>query len=103
MIMEFFKKKLKVPPEEGEQLLCGLRKALSSELKLENRKIEFDTRFKEDLNFDSLDSIEAVMALEEEFNIEISDEDAEKFLTAGNVIEYLYKILRQEDVRESAT
>ncbi|MDD5596170.1 MAG: phosphopantetheine-binding protein [Candidatus Omnitrophica bacterium] len=101
--MGFFKKKLKVPPEEGEQLLCRLRKALSSEPKFENKKIDLNTNFKEDLNSYSLDAIFIVMALEKEFDIEISDEDAEKFLTAGNVIEYLYGTLRQDDAPESAT
>jgi acyl carrier protein len=52
--------------------------------------LEPKTNFKEDLNFDSLDSIETVMAIEEEFNIEIPDEDAEKFLRVADVVEYLY-------------
>jgi acyl carrier protein len=101
--MGFFKKKQKVHTEEGELLLNRLRKALSSESKFENKKIELNTNFKEDLNIDSLDAIYIVMVLEKEFDIEISDEVSEKFLTAGDVIEYLYKILRQEDVQESAT
>ena len=43
----------------------------------------------EDLGADSLDTVELVMALEEEFNIEIPDEDAEKILTVGRAIEYV--------------
>lgn len=78
-----------------------MTKILSSELKLENRKIELSTRFKEDLEIDSLDAIYIVMALEKEFDIEISDEDAEKFLTVGDVIEYLNRILRRGDVQEN--
>jgi acyl carrier protein len=45
--------------------------------------------FIEDLGADSLDTVELVMAFEEEFNAEIPDEDAEKLKTVGNVIEYL--------------
>jgi acyl carrier protein len=45
--------------------------------------------FTEDLNADSLDIVELVMALEEEFNIEIPDEDAEKILTVQEVVDYI--------------
>jgi len=101
--MEFFRKKQRISPEECEQFLSRLTKFLSSELKLENRKIELSSRFKEDLGTDSFDALYIVTALEKEFDIEISDEDAEKFLTVGDVIEYLYKILRHSDVQENAT
>jgi len=48
-----------------------------------------EAKFVDDLGADSLDLVELVMALEEEYNIEISDEDAEKILTVGDVIEYI--------------
>ena len=48
-----------------------------------------EARLKEDLNADSLDAIELTMALENEFNISISDEDAEKLLTVGDVVAYI--------------
>lgn len=47
--------------------------------------------FVEDLGADSLDTVELVMAFEEEFGIEIPDEDAEKILTVQNVLEYIAK------------
>jgi len=47
--------------------------------------------FIEDLGADSLDTVELVMAFEEEFNVEVPDEDAEKLQTVGNVIEYIEK------------
>lgn len=54
-------------------------------------KIEHGTTFRGDLGCDSLDEIELVMALEDEFAIEISDEDAEKISTVGEAVAYLTK------------
>ena len=48
-----------------------------------------EAKFIEDLGADSLDTVELVMALEEEFNMEIPDEDAEKIKTVGDAIEYI--------------
>ena len=62
---------------------------IKEQLNLENAKIGLETSFKEDLNVDSLDLFELVMALEEEFEIEIPSEDLEKITTVGAVIEYL--------------
>ena len=47
--------------------------------------------FIEDLGADSLDTVELVMAFEEEFGVEVPDEDAEKLQTVGNVVEYIEK------------
>jgi acyl carrier protein len=88
--MDFFKKKPKIPERREQEFIQRIKQALTEKIKRVECELESNTHFKEDLNFDSLDSIEAVMALEEEFNIEISDEDAEKFLTVADVVEYLY-------------
>lgn len=48
-----------------------------------------EAKFIEDLGADSLDTVELVMAFEEEFGIEVPDEEAEKLLTVGNVIQYI--------------
>ena len=48
-----------------------------------------EAKFIEDLGADSLDTVELVMAFEEEFGVEVPDEDAEKLQTVNNVIEYL--------------
>jgi acyl carrier protein len=48
-----------------------------------------EAKFIEDLGADSLDTVELVMAFEEEFGIEVPDEEAEKLLTVGNVVQYI--------------
>ena len=70
-----------------------IKKIISKQLGVKEKKILNNNSFLEDLGADSLDSIELIMKLEEEFNIEISDEDAEHFNTVKNVIDYINKIL----------
>ena len=50
--------------------------------------LAMETSLKEDLDADSLDAVEVIMALEEAFDIEIPDEDAENFKTIGDIVEY---------------
>lgn len=64
-------------------------KIIKEQLNMENVEIEMETSFKEDLEVDSLDLFELVMALEEEYDIEIPSEDLEKITTVGAVVEYL--------------
>ena len=70
--------------EEIQEIICEQLKAKPEEVKLE-------TSFIDDLGADSLDSIELVMALEEKYNIEIPDEDAEGMNTVDDVIRYVAK------------
>ncbi|MZP29082.1 acyl carrier protein [Heliobacterium undosum] len=58
------------------------------QLGVDEEEVNMETSF-EDLNADSLDIVELVMALEEEFDIEIPDEDAEKIKTIGSAVEYI--------------
>ena len=51
--------------------------------------VTMDTAFVDDLEADSLDIVDLMMALEEEFNIEIPDEDAEKIVTVGDAVSYI--------------
>ena len=62
---------------------------IAQSLGVEGADVKPEARFVEDLGADSLDTVELVMALEEEFNIEIPEEDAEKILTVGRAIEYV--------------
>ncbi|MCE9610356.1 MAG: acyl carrier protein [Chthoniobacter sp.] len=59
------------------------------ELGVEREKLSPEASFMEDLGADSLDTVELVMAFEEEFSVEVPDEDAEKLQTVGDVVKYI--------------
>jgi len=61
------------------------------QLGVDPEEVTMEASFVNDLGADSLDTVELVMALEEEFNIEIPDEEAEKLDTVGKAIEYINK------------
>lgn len=61
----------------------------------DDKPLERDTKIEADLGADSLDMVELVMAAEEEFDIEISDEDAEKLKTVGDIYDYIDKRLKK--------
>jgi acyl carrier protein len=60
-----------------------------NELGVDAEKVTREASFVEDLGADSLDTVELVMAFEEEFGMEIPDEDAEKLQTVGDVVKYI--------------
>jgi acyl carrier protein len=66
-----------------------VREIIINELGVEPEKVTDDASFVEDLGADSLDTVELVMAFEEEFGLDIPDEDAEQMRTVGDAIEYL--------------
>ncbi|MCE3222296.1 MAG: acpP [Nitrospira sp.] len=66
-----------------------VKKIIAEQLGVEEEEVTLEAHFVEDLGADSLDTVELVMALEEEFEIEIPDEDAEKILTVGKALEYI--------------
>ncbi len=66
-----------------------LKEVIEEKLNAEGTLITEETSFKEDLNADSLDLFELVMALEDEFDVEIPSEDLEKLATVKDVMEYL--------------
>jgi acyl carrier protein len=66
-----------------------VREIIINELGVEAEKVTNDASFVEDLGADSLDTVELVMAFEEEFGIDIPDEDAEGLRTVGDAIRYL--------------
>ncbi len=66
-----------------------VKKIIAEQLGVEEDEVTPEASFVEDLGADSLDTVELVMALEEEFSIEIPDEDAEKILTVGKALDYI--------------
>jgi acyl carrier protein len=66
-----------------------VKEIIVENLGVDTEKVTEEASFVEDLGADSLDTVELVMAFEEEFDIEIPDEDAEKLTTVGEAIAYL--------------
>ncbi len=66
-----------------------VKNVIAKQLGVDIEKVTSEASFVDTLGADSLDSVELIMTLEEEFNIEISDGDAEKLLTVQDVIEYI--------------
>lgn len=66
-----------------------VRKIISEQLGVPEADVKSEASFVNDLGADSLDTVELVMALEEEFGVEIPDEDAEKIVTVQNAIDYI--------------
>ena len=75
----------------SESLDARVREIIINELGVEPEKVTDDASFVEDLGADSLDTVELVMAFEEEFGLDIPDEDAEKMRTVGDAVGYLNK------------
>jgi acyl carrier protein len=72
-----------------ENLEARVRKVIAEKLGVEESTIKNEASFVDDLGADSLDTVELVMALEEEFNCQIPDEDAEKITTVQQAIDYV--------------
>ena len=66
-----------------------IKTLIADQLSVAQEEVKPETRFIEDLGADSLDIVELIMAMEEEFEIEITDEEAEKIQTVSNAIEYI--------------
>ena len=66
-----------------------LKRIISEQLGVDESQVTPNASFEEDLNADSLDLVELIMSLEEEFGVEISEEDAEKIRTVGDASEYI--------------
>lgn len=73
----------------AEDIGSRVREIIVNELGVEADKVTDGASFVEDLGADSLDTVELVMAFEEEFGIDIPDEDAEQMRTVGDAVKYL--------------
>lgn len=66
-----------------------VREVLADQLGLEETEIKPESRLKEDLGADSLDMVELIMAMEEEFNVDIPDEEAQNIRTVADAVDYV--------------
>lgn len=66
-----------------------VKKIIMEQLGVEESQVRPEAKFIDDLGADSLDTVELVMALEEEFGLEIPDEEAEKIQTVGDAVQYI--------------
>jgi acyl carrier protein len=71
------------------EMVERLKKIVAEQLGVDESKITPTARFTDDLNADSLDLVEMIMSLEEEFGVEIPDEDAEKIVAVQDAIDYI--------------
>ena len=73
----------------SEEIFEKVKAIIVEQLGVAEASVEMESSFIDDLGADSLDIVELVMALEEEFDMEIPDTDAEKVVTVGDVVEYI--------------
>ena len=73
----------------SEEVLEKVKGIIVEQLGVSENTVTMEASFIDDLGADSLDIVELVMALEEEFDIEIPDADAEKVVTVGDVVDYI--------------
>ena len=82
-----------VPKEEVNRMATfsedKVKEIIAKELEVDIKQLTSEAKFIEDLGADSLDIVELVMALEEEFGVDIPDEDADKLKTVGDAMKYL--------------
>jgi len=74
---------------DSKEIEAKVKELVVEKLGVDAEQVNSDASFVEDLGADSLDTVELVMALEDEFDVEIPDEDAEKIVTVTDVVGYL--------------
>lgn len=80
-----------------EDIIKKVKEITSEQLGVDESQITPEAKFVDDLGADSLDTVELVMALEEEFNLEISDEEAEKLTSVQKVVDYIEDRLEKSE------
>jgi acyl carrier protein len=72
-----------------EEILAKVKSVVADKLNVGEDQVTLDAKFVEDLGADSLDQVELIMALEDEFGLKIPEEEAEKLATVGAAIDYI--------------
>jgi len=75
-------------------IYAKLKEIVVEQLNVTPEQVTHEAKFQEDLGADSLDVVELIMKLEEEFDIQIPDEDAEKIVTVGDAVKYIENKLK---------
>lgn len=81
---------------EREELLKKIKAIVADKLSIGEEQVTEEASFIDDLGADSLDTVELVMALEDEFDLDIPDEDAEKMTTVGKAIDYVLEAIQKK-------
>ena len=76
---------------DREEIFVKVKALIVEQLGVDEDKVTLEANFREDLEADSLDLVELIMAFEEEFGGEISDEEAQEITTVGQAVDYLAK------------
>jgi acyl carrier protein len=79
-----------------DDIASKVRAIIADQLMVDLEEVTDESSFVEDLGADSLDTVELIMEFEDEFGVEIPDEDAEKILTVGEAIAYMNKLLAEK-------
>ncbi|CUM66205.1 uncharacterized protein PRCAT00003864001 [Priceomyces carsonii] len=80
-----------VAPITKDEVTARAFEALKSVTALQESKLSLDASFQKDLGLDSLDTVEALVALEEEFDLEIPDKVSDEIKTVGDAVEYIFE------------
>ena len=75
--------------EVNNMTLDKIKGIIAEQLGVDEEEVKLETNLAKDLEADSLDAVEIIMAIEDEFDIEVPDEDAEKFATVNDIVSYV--------------
>ena len=79
------------------EIFNRIKKIIAEHLDIEESKIVLDASLTDDLGADSFDTVELIMALEEQFEIEISDEEAQEIVTVKHAVDFVSKKIAKKD------
>lgn len=75
--------------EENNMVFDKIKSIIVEQLGVDEAQVAMETHLMKDLEADSLDAVEIIMAIEDEFDLEVPDEAAEKFQTVGDIVKYV--------------